>query len=186
MHTAPALLEVVPTTSQPTPPAARVAVAAGDLQEMAVDLQAQAHTATWPDYAATEADKAEAEAAAKKKAEEAAARRKVEEEVYYASMETEYGWKPDHAAVETEAAGAFAGLLHVTVHKTDGFSDTAGFMDRTDPYVLLQIGSEKQKTSSKKDVSPCEKVRGCPSEVSEVGCTRYLTNESLCRLAAKT
>ena len=34
-------------------------------------------------------------------------------------------------------AGQFAGLLHVTVHKIDDFSHTAGFMDRTDPYVLL-------------------------------------------------
>jgi hypothetical protein len=51
----------------------------------------------------------------------------------------------------------FAELLHVTVHKIDEFGDTAGFLDRTDPYVLLQIGREQQKTSSRNNVRPCEK-----------------------------
>ena len=37
--------------------------------------------------------------------------------------------------------GAFSGVLHVNVHKIDEFSDTAGVMDRTDPYVLLQLGA---------------------------------------------
>ena len=51
-------------------------------------------------------------------------------------------------------AGAFAGMLHVTVHKIDEFSDAAGLMDRTDPYVWLQLGGDKQKTSYKDNVSP--------------------------------
>jgi hypothetical protein len=52
-------------------------------------------------------------------------------------------------------AGAFAGMLHVTVHKIDEFSDTLGLMRRrTDPYVLLHLSSVKQKTSNKKNVCP--------------------------------
>ena len=42
--------------------------------------------------------------------------------------------------------GAFEGILHVTVQSIEGFSDTAGFMDRTDPYVSLVLGKEKRKT----------------------------------------
>ena len=80
-------------------------------------------------------------------------------------------------------AGAFAGMLHVTVHKIDEFSDTAGFMDRTDPYVLLQLGGDKQKTSYKDDVRPCEKSR---FGLYELCCSRQLTSESLCRLAGRT
>ena len=57
-------------------------------------------------------------------------------------------------------AGAFAGMLHVTVHKIDEFSDTAGLMDRTDPYVWLQLGSDKQKTSYKDNVRPFLKSPG--------------------------
>ena len=56
-------------------------------------------------------------------------------------------------------AGAFAGMLHVTVHKIDEFSNTFGFFDRKDPYVLLQLGREKQNTSCKNDVRTCEKSR---------------------------
>ena len=44
------------------------------------------------------------------------------------------------------AAGAFAGLLHVTVHSIKGFQDTAGFMDKTDPYVSLKVGNDQKKT----------------------------------------
>jgi len=33
-------------------------------------------------------------------------------------------------------AAEFSGVLHITVHKIDEFSDMAGFMDRTDPYVM--------------------------------------------------
>ena len=46
--------------------------------------------------------------------------------------------------------GAFAGLLHVTVHKIS----TAAFMDFTDSYVSLQLGSDEQKTSCKNNVRP--------------------------------
>ena len=42
--------------------------------------------------------------------------------------------------------GAFEGIRHVTVHRIEGFSDTAGFMDKTDPYVQLTLGKEKRKT----------------------------------------
>jgi hypothetical protein len=56
----------------------------------------------------------------------------------------------------SESTGPKQATVHtiqITVHKIDGFSDTAGFMDRTDPYVLLQLGKEKQQTSVKNDVS---------------------------------
>jgi len=46
-------------------------------------------------------------------------------------------------------AGAFAGALHITVHSIDEFSDSAGFMDKTDPFVRLELGSEKLMTSCK-------------------------------------
>jgi hypothetical protein len=44
--------------------------------------------------------------------------------------------------------GAFAGIFHVTVLWIDEFADTAGFRDRTDPYVSLSLGSETLKTST--------------------------------------
>jgi Ca2+-dependent lipid-binding protein len=46
-------------------------------------------------------------------------------------------------------AGAFAGVFHVTIERIDQFSDTAGFMDRTDPYVEVQLGRESFRTSVK-------------------------------------
>ena len=52
--------------------------------------------------------------------------------------------------------------IQITVHKIDGFSDSAGFMDRTDPYVSLQLGKEKHQTSVKNDVRPSEKYSFCP------------------------
>jgi len=42
--------------------------------------------------------------------------------------------------------GAFAGVLHITVVKIEDFSDSAGFMDKTDPYVRLRLGEESQRT----------------------------------------
>jgi hypothetical protein len=47
--------------------------------------------------------------------------------------------------------GGFAGVLHVTVHSIEDFKDTSGLMDRTDPYVQVQIGTEQQQTSYKND-----------------------------------
>ena len=47
------------------------------------------------------------------------------------------------------AQGAFQGDLHVTVLGIKNFTDCAGFMDKTDPYVQLQLGDEIQKTSVK-------------------------------------
>ena len=61
------------------------------------------------------------------------------------------------ARVSTGAKQVTVHTIHITVHKIDGFSDTAGFMDRTDPYVLLQLGKEKQQTSVKNDVRSWEK-----------------------------
>jgi hypothetical protein len=49
--------------------------------------------------------------------------------------------------------------IQVTVHKIDEFRNTFGFFDRKDPYVLLQLGREKQNTSCKNDVRTCEKSR---------------------------
>jgi len=37
----------------------------------------------------------------------------------------------------------------ITVVSIDEFSDTAGFMDRTDPYVSLTLGDETYKTTVK-------------------------------------
>jgi Ca2+-dependent lipid-binding protein len=50
--------------------------------------------------------------------------------------------------------GAFAGTLHVTVLDINEFSDTAGFMDKADPYVQLMLGQgasfkNGMKTSTK-------------------------------------
>ena len=45
--------------------------------------------------------------------------------------------------------GAFAGVFHVTVVRLDNFSDTAGMMDRTDPFVEMRLGNECLKTSVK-------------------------------------
>ena len=38
--------------------------------------------------------------------------------------------------------GAFAGTLRVTVVRIDAFSDTAGLMDRTDPFISLKVTEE--------------------------------------------
>jgi hypothetical protein len=51
-----------------------------------------------------------------------------------------------------KTAGPFSGVLLAHVHRIEGFSDFAGFMDRTDPYVTLQLGSDIQKTSVKDNV----------------------------------
>jgi len=59
--------------------------------------------------------------------------------------------------------------LQVTVHMIDGFVDTAGFMDHTEPYVLLQLGTEKQKTSCKNNVRPSEKSRVCLERFAVAG-----------------
>ena len=47
--------------------------------------------------------------------------------------------------------GGFAGVLHVNVHSIDDFKDTSGFMDRTDPYVQVQVGDDQQQTTWKND-----------------------------------
>ena len=45
--------------------------------------------------------------------------------------------------------GSFTGVLHLTVCRIDEFSDTAGFMDKTDPYVKVLLGNEEFKTTVK-------------------------------------
>ena len=41
------------------------------------------------------------------------------------------------------------GTMHVRVFRIMNFKDTAGFMDKTDPYVKLQYGTSMQKTATK-------------------------------------
>ena len=35
--------------------------------------------------------------------------------------------------------GAFEGILHVTVHKIDGFDDSAGFMDKVITFLVCIV-----------------------------------------------
>jgi hypothetical protein len=58
--------------------------------------------------------------------------------------------------------GAFSGPLFVTVTRIEGFGDTAGFMDKTDPLVVVEIGRQKQSTSCK--VCVCVRARARVSE----------------------
>ena len=44
-------------------------------------------------------------------------------------------------------AGAFSGQFYITVEKIDEFSDTAGFMDTTDPFVEITVGNQTLRTS---------------------------------------
>jgi hypothetical protein len=63
----------------------------------------------------------------------------------------------------------------------------AGFMDRTDPYVMLQLGSERLRTSYKNDVRPCEKSGSLyivlPCDLCCCYSSSQVTSEALCRLA---
>mmetsp|Transcript_5274 Transcript_5274/g.12677 ORF Transcript_5274/g.12677 Transcript_5274/m.12677 type:complete len:126 (+) Transcript_5274:97-474(+) len=43
----------------------------------------------------------------------------------------------------------FGGVLKVKVVKIQGFTEQAGFMDKTDPYVELEMGEETYKTATK-------------------------------------
>eukprot|EP00287_Rhodomonas_sp_CCMP768_P009124 CAMPEP_0196724438 /NCGR_PEP_ID=MMETSP1091-20130531/6285_1 /TAXON_ID=302021 /ORGANISM="Rhodomonas sp., Strain CCMP768" /LENGTH=125 /DNA_ID=CAMNT_0042066553 /DNA_START=66 /DNA_END=443 /DNA_ORIENTATION=+ len=43
----------------------------------------------------------------------------------------------------------FGGVLKVTVIKIQGFDESSGFMDKTDPFVELEMGEEKFKTATK-------------------------------------
>lgn len=51
-----------------------------------------------------------------------------------------------------KAKTSFVGQLHVKVFKIEGFADSAGMMDKTDPYVSATMGKSTKKTSVK--VSP--------------------------------
>jgi Ca2+-dependent lipid-binding protein len=42
-----------------------------------------------------------------------------------------------------------ASVLIVKVHRISGFTDNAGWMDRTDPFVQLMYGKQKAKTKVK-------------------------------------
>ena len=44
---------------------------------------------------------------------------------------------------------SFAGQMHVKVFKIEGFSDSAGPMDKSDPYVSITVGKSTQKTNVK-------------------------------------
>jgi hypothetical protein len=57
-----------------------------------------------------------------------------------------------HDAQLARMSGAFSGMLHVIVHRIDGFKDMCGLMDRIDPYVSLELGKEKLTTSVKDNV----------------------------------
>jgi len=57
--------------------------------------------------------------------------------------------------------GAFSGPLFVTVTRIEGFGDTAGFMDKTDPLVVVEIGRQKQSTSCKVCVCVRARARTC-------------------------
>ena len=41
--------------------------------------------------------------------------------------------------------GAFAGRLHVTVHRVEGFRDKSGLLGRTDPFVSVKLGAGKPR-----------------------------------------
>ena len=45
--------------------------------------------------------------------------------------------------------------LLVTVHRIYDFCDEAGLMDRTDPFVSLELGKQRYETTIKDDVRPC-------------------------------
>ena len=47
------------------------------------------------------------------------------------------------------SVAAGPGTVHVRVFRIINFKDTAGFMDKTDPYVKLQYGTTMQKTAAK-------------------------------------
>ena len=70
--------------------------------------------------------------------------------------------------------GAFSGPLFVTVTRIEGFGDTAGFMDKTDPLVTVEIGRQKQSTSCKVCVRARERQCVCACEC--VGCDVYTYN----------
>jgi hypothetical protein len=46
--------------------------------------------------------------------------------------------------------GSFEGLLHVTVHRIANFPNKAGILDKTDPYVSVQLGAGKPRKTSLK------------------------------------
>ena len=48
-----------------------------------------------------------------------------------------------YASRDSSRRGPFEGVLAVLVHSIVDFSDTAGFMDRTDPFVELKVGHRK-------------------------------------------
>jgi hypothetical protein len=45
--------------------------------------------------------------------------------------------------------------LLVTVHRIYDFPDESGLMDRTDPFVSLELGKQRYETTIKDDVRPC-------------------------------
>ena len=47
--------------------------------------------------------------------------------------------------------GAFAGRLHVTVHRVEGFRDKSGLLGRTDPFVSVKLGAGKPRQTKIKN-----------------------------------
>jgi hypothetical protein len=54
-----------------------------------------------------------------------------------------------NASLPPHTDGSFAGTVHVRVFRILNFKDTAGWMDKTDPFVQLRLGKTTRKTSVK-------------------------------------
>ena len=62
------------------------------------------------------------------------------------SSSTKIGCKP------SSVHEAFAGTVHVRVFRIMNFKDTAGWMDKADPFVLLRLGKTKHRTAVRHNV----------------------------------
>eukprot|EP00286_Rhodomonas_abbreviata_P007479 CAMPEP_0181320424 /NCGR_PEP_ID=MMETSP1101-20121128/18118_1 /TAXON_ID=46948 /ORGANISM="Rhodomonas abbreviata, Strain Caron Lab Isolate" /LENGTH=125 /DNA_ID=CAMNT_0023428131 /DNA_START=26 /DNA_END=403 /DNA_ORIENTATION=+ len=69
----------------------------------------------------------------------------------------------------------FGGILKVKVVKIEGFAETAGFMDKTDPFVELKMGEETFKTAVKNNA-------GGSAEFNEQFCFDKQEGEQTMRL----
>ena len=54
-----------------------------------------------------------------------------------------------YASRDSSRRGPFEGVLAVLVHSIVDFSDTAGFMDKTDPFVELKVGHRKVRITER-------------------------------------
>jgi len=85
-----------------------------------------------------------------------------------------------------ESESALAGLLYVTVHSMHGFTSSSGWMDRTDPYVSLEFGKEKLKTTCKENVRFCKKYAFLWTRLSHQNLLTNFVDSIFFRLAVKT